>query len=331
VKYDLDVDPEADNNSHALVLDLVGRDRDVLDVGCATGYLARALVAQGCTVTGVELDEDAARQAAPHLAEVRLADLDRTDLARLGLGRRFDVVVFADVLEHLKDPLRALRASVDLLRPGGRVVVSIPNVAHGSVRLALLDGRFDYREIGLLDDTHIRFFTRSTLLELLTAAGLVPSDVRRTTAGVFATEIPVDPTRVPEVVLHDLERDDDAETYQFVLSAVVRIRPGPRPAGWTSRPLRSTPSTSCGPTPPGCGRTTSGSAPRPPRPVASSTPSSPPGRSGRCNRPGRSTGGSAPWAVGDGFIRRRPPRPTVVAPGCAFRRQGRSFAVAAVL
>jgi 2-polyprenyl-3-methyl-5-hydroxy-6-metoxy-1,4-benzoquinol methylase len=220
VKYDLDVDPEADNNSHALVLDLVGRDRDVLDVGCATGYLARALVAQGCTVTGVELDEDAARQAAPHLAEVRLADLDRTDLARLGLGRRFDVVVFADVLEHLKDPLRALRASVDLLRPGGRVVVSIPNVAHGSVRLALLDGRFDYREIGLLDDTHIRFFTRSTLLELLTAAGLVPSDVRRTTAGVFATEIPVDPTRVPEVVLHDLERDDDAETYQFVLSAV---------------------------------------------------------------------------------------------------------------
>jgi 2-polyprenyl-3-methyl-5-hydroxy-6-metoxy-1,4-benzoquinol methylase len=220
MKYDADFEPEWDNNSHALVLDLVGRDKAVLDVGCSTGALGKALSERGCTVTGVEVDPEAADHARSHLAEVLVADLDDVELGSLPFDRDFDVIVFADVLEHLKDPVRALRSSASLLRPGGYAVISIPNVAHASVRLALLDGRFDYQDLGLLDETHIRFFTRQTLRGLLASSGFAAVDMRRTVAGPFATEIRVNPTDVPGDVSRELDLDEDASTYQFVFAAV---------------------------------------------------------------------------------------------------------------
>lgn len=218
--YDTTVDPAASNTSHAIVLDLVGEDKEVLDVGCSTGYLAKVLGERRCRVTGVEIDPEAADVARVHCEAVHVADLDRVDLASLPFEHPFDVVVFADVLEHLHDPVAALKASAALLRPGGYVVISIPNVAHGAVRLALAGGHFDYHDNGLLDRTHVRFFTRSTLFDLLTASGFTAQDLRRTTAGIFATEIRVDPTSVPGELVAELEADPEAETYQFVLSAV---------------------------------------------------------------------------------------------------------------
>ena len=220
MKYDAEIRPDEDNTSHVIVLDLVGAGKAVLDVGCSTGYLAVALGERGCTVTGIEVDPEAAELARPHLKDVVVADLDTVNLDSLGIEDRFDVVVFADVLEHLRDPVGTLRAASDLLRPDGYVVVSIPNVAHGSVRLALLEGRFDYSDVGLLDETHIRFFTRSTLRAFTQAAGFAVQDMRRTTAPVFGTEIRIDPGGVPTDVLADLEGDADAETYQFVFSAI---------------------------------------------------------------------------------------------------------------
>ncbi len=107
-----------------------------------------------------------------------------------------------------------------VLAPGGYVVVSIPNVAHASVRLALLQGQFPYRDLGLLDATHLRFFTRSSLYEMLAQAGLAPADVRRTTAGPFETELQVRRGDVPQDVVDRVLQDPDATTYQFVLTAV---------------------------------------------------------------------------------------------------------------
>ncbi|MGC8514039.1 MAG: methyltransferase domain-containing protein [Acidimicrobiales bacterium] len=129
------------------------------------------------------------------------------------------MVVFADVLEHLRDPVAVLRRASKLLAPGGSVVISIPNVAHGSVRLSLLEGRFDYRPLGLLDDTHLRFFTRSSLEAMLGAAGFSAVDVRRTTADAFATEIPLDASRFAPELVDRVRSDPDAFTYQFVLRA----------------------------------------------------------------------------------------------------------------
>ncbi len=220
MKYDLEVSLGDPNTSHAQVVDLVGTGRRVLDVGCSTGYLARVLRDRGNRVSGVEIDPEAARAAEPVLEQLVVGDLESAELLGRFEAGSFDVVVFADVLEHLRDPVRVLRDAIPLLAPGGSVVVSLPNVAHGAVRLALLEGRFEYRPLGLLDDTHLRFFTRRSVEELLGAAGLRAIDMRRTTADVFATEIPLVPDHFPGELVERVRATPDSDTYQFVFRAV---------------------------------------------------------------------------------------------------------------
>lgn len=219
-RYDTDIDLSNRNNSHTLMVELVGGTKRVLDVGCATGYLAQALADRGCTVSGVEFDAEAAEEARPYLEQLVVGDLETMDMSEAFGDERFDVIVFGDVLEHLRDPLAALRKAKALLADRGSVVASIPNIAHGSVRLALLAGRFDYQDLGLLDSTHVRFFTRSSVEDLFREAGMVPIDVRRTTAGFFDTPVPVREDEFPPEVVDAVRADPESATYQFVLRAV---------------------------------------------------------------------------------------------------------------
>jgi 2-polyprenyl-3-methyl-5-hydroxy-6-metoxy-1,4-benzoquinol methylase len=148
----------------------------VLDVGCATGYLAAELTRRGCRVTGVEADPLAAERARAHCDAVVIGDVEgaacRGELAALAEGAPFDVVLCGDVLEHLRDPWAALAAMGALAAPGGAVVLSVPNVAHWTGRRALARGRFPYAEHGLFDRTHLRFFTRASARDLAERAGL---------------------------------------------------------------------------------------------------------------------------------------------------------------
>lgn len=218
-KYETRIDLKDRNSSHTLIVELVGDDKRVLDVGCAAGDLAEVLAERGCRVTGIEADPEAARQAQERCERVIVGDVEALDLdAELG-GESFDVLLFGDVLEHLKDPLRTLKNLEPFLRPEGYVVASIPNVAHGSVRLALMQGEFPYTRLGLLDDTHLRFFTRESVERLFEDAGFLVVELRRTLRGIFDTEIEVDRDLVPEEVLRPVQRDPEASTYQFVLTA----------------------------------------------------------------------------------------------------------------
>lgn len=221
-KYDIDVDLGANDTSHRHMVEMVGSNKSVLDVGCATGYLARTLKAFGNRVTGVEYDPEAAELARAHADRVVQADLDRDDLSLLLAGQRFDVIVFGDVLEHLRDPLPPLRQAKTLLAPGGYIVISIPNVGHGDVRMSLLLGRFPYRNLGLLDNTHLRFFTRTTVRQMLQDAGFAAVEVRTTSAPLFGTELGVRPEEVDPAVVAAISQDADALVYQFVLTAVPR-------------------------------------------------------------------------------------------------------------
>ena len=219
-KYDINVDLGDEGTSHHYMVELIGSNKSVLDVGCASGYLAKTLGAFGNTVTGVEYDPAAAAEAKPHLHRVVVADLDQVDLAEAVGGDSFDVIVFGDVLEHLRDPLPSLRSARRMLNPGGFIVISIPNIAHGDVRMSLLLGRFPYGNLGLLDNTHLRFFTRQSVQELLADAGFVAAQVRTTKAPLFGTELGVRPEEVDQAVVDALLTQPDAMTYQFVLSAV---------------------------------------------------------------------------------------------------------------
>jgi methionine biosynthesis protein MetW len=198
--------------------DKVPEGSRVLDLGCSVGQLARHLVDRGCTVVGVELDEAAAEQARRYCAEVHPADLDLVELGELLGDDRFDVVVCADVIEHLRDPARLLREARPLLRPGGRLVATVPNIAHGSVRLALLTGRFEYADLGILDRTHLRFFTRATLTELLRICGyrVVSMDPLELPVEMG---VPYDPKALPRGVEKAVRKMPDAEAYSYLVVA----------------------------------------------------------------------------------------------------------------
>ena len=155
--------------SHRRLLAEVTPGSRVLDVGCATGYVAALLKQQGCVVTGFEYDPAAAAEAVRH-CEVIVGDIQsEADRARIPQG--FDFVLIGDVLEHLVDPWTVLADMRRLLAPDGRVVISVPNVAAWPVRFSLLGGRFEYADFGLLDKTHLRWFTKATAEELARSAG----------------------------------------------------------------------------------------------------------------------------------------------------------------
>src|SRR5215813_10329262 len=154
--YQLKSDP---HSSHAVILSRLGdgRGRRALDVGAADGFLAELLTRKGWEVTALERDPAQAAKARGRCHEVIVADLDAAAPKLAGL---FEAIVYRDVLEHLTDPLPVLVAINRSLAPAGRVVVSVPNVAHLWVRLQLLRGRWNYDDRGILDRTHLRFFTR---------------------------------------------------------------------------------------------------------------------------------------------------------------------------
>lgn len=172
-------------SSHHLVLSLIGagEGRRVLDIGCARGHLLGELAIQGWK--GMGIDTDAADVATCIARGLVAVELDITTGLPASLGS-FDLVVLADVLEHLPDPLRVLRSVHSLLNPGARIVLSVPNVAHVSVRAQLLFGRFRYSTRGILDCTHLRFFTRRTVIELLTDSNF---RIHQTTASAAPLEL----------------------------------------------------------------------------------------------------------------------------------------------
>ncbi len=218
-RYEREIDLEGDS-THARVVRLVGSNRRVLELGPATGHMTSVLRDHGCTVVGIEVDPEMANVAARYSERTIIGDLDELDLDEELGSDRFDVIVAADVLEHLKDPLRALKRLRAFLAPTGFFVISLPNVAHGSVRLALLEGHFPYQDVGLLDRTHLRFFTRESIDELLDEAELGAAEIFRQPLNLEASEVPFDAGAVPAGLLEVLSRDPEARTYQFVIKAI---------------------------------------------------------------------------------------------------------------
>ena len=195
-RYQADVDLGNANNSQTVIVQLVGRDKVVLDVGCAAGDTALALAEVGCTVSGVDIEDAVPDERRDLFQKFLVADIEKTPLTTLFDPGSFDAVVFGDVLEHLVNPEASLADAVQLLAPDGHVVVSIPNVAHAAVRLALLDGRWTYTDKGLLDSTHLRFFTRETACDLLEGAGLVIEELHATILDPFDAEVDFDAGRL---------------------------------------------------------------------------------------------------------------------------------------
>ncbi len=159
------------HSSHSQIARIVGQGngRWLLDVGCADGTLSERFVASGWRVVGIEpfaSDAAIARARGIEVMEMTLED------AVNRLDQEFDAVVLADVLEHCADPWSLLREIVSHCKPGAVIVITVPNVAHLATRIQLFFGQFKYVDRGILDRTHLRFFTQSTAMELVEHAGL---------------------------------------------------------------------------------------------------------------------------------------------------------------
>jgi GT2 family glycosyltransferase/glycosyltransferase involved in cell wall biosynthesis/2-polyprenyl-3-methyl-5-hydroxy-6-metoxy-1,4-benzoquinol methylase len=201
------------------LLDLVRPGTRVLDVGCATGRFAAALRQRDCRVTGVEFDAEAASAARERCDEVLEGDIGQLLVSGAFEGRVFDVVIAADVLEHLVDPWSVVRGLRTLLAPGGVVLASIPNVTHASVILEMCAGRFPLRPEGLLDMTHLRFFGEESALSLFTDNGYAAQVVARVRHDPRHTEFATRLETVPEAILEFLDENPNADTYQFIIRA----------------------------------------------------------------------------------------------------------------
>ena len=181
--------------------------------------MAAKLRERGCSVWGVEVDPEAAAKARAVCEDVVVADVEERRLQDLFPGLTFDAVLFLDVLEHMREPEKPLLGARQLLSPAGRVVASIPNVAHGSVRLGLLRGEFRYTDTGLLDRTHLRFFDVAAVADLFTVTGYKITEHLRTTRQLDDGGIDVAPEQFAPEVVEEVMKDPEALTFQFVVVA----------------------------------------------------------------------------------------------------------------
>jgi len=163
----------ANARNDIVALARTGPQASVLELGCGAGGTGRAMLAAGKAgrYVGIELSEEAAATAAQHLSEVRVGDVEALDLTPL--AGQFDSLIISEVLEHLRDPWTTLARLVSCVKPGGAVFASSPNVAHWMVVRELLAGRFAYAEAGVMDRTHLRWFTPGSYRQMFEDASVV--------------------------------------------------------------------------------------------------------------------------------------------------------------
>ena len=212
--------PTPDNSK---LLALVGQNKKVLEVGCALGYQSRSLKEiQHCEVTGIEIDAGAATHSGQYCEHIIVGDIETLDLGQQLHDSQFDVITFADVLEHLRNPTYTLQKVKPFLREGGYVLASIPNVAHASVIYEMARGRFEYRSLGLLDNTHIHFFTRQSIYQTFDKAGYLIVAIDRIRVPASDTEFKTIPetTEDRQFLEYIRQHNPENETYQFVIKAI---------------------------------------------------------------------------------------------------------------
>ncbi len=200
-------------------MQLTGQGKNVLELGAASGHVTAELTKRGNRVTAVEIDisnRDLLNQAAE---KVIITDLDRLDLVEKLQGEKFDVIIAGDVLEHTTRSGLILIQIQELLKEGGYVVASIPNIAHGDVRLTLLEGNFPYAESGLLDKTHLQFFTRSSVKELFNDNGFEIAEIYHTVVALGQTELQVNLSSFDEDIVDFVRNAKDSNVYQFIIKA----------------------------------------------------------------------------------------------------------------
>lgn len=162
------VDLSNANSSWTIIYDLIRDNSSVLDIGCSSGYFDKILIEnKKCVVDGIEIDAEDAERAKKICRSVIVGNIEDSGFPLNSIEEKYDYILFIDVLEHLVNPSTALMRVKSLLKDNGKIIFSIPNMANGSIRLQLLQGNFDYEKEGLLDATHLHYYTGKSIQDYI--------------------------------------------------------------------------------------------------------------------------------------------------------------------
>lgn len=222
-KYDYEINKSPDGNtSDEMSLSYIRPGSVVLEFGSAYGRMTKYLREElDCSVYIAEIDEDGYNRAMEYADGGVCCDISEFSWIEAFEGMSFDYILFVDVLEHLINPREVLCKAVSLLKDKGSLIISIPNIAHSAILLNLLRNKFEYTKLGLLDDTHLRFFTYNSVIELIDYCGFIPIIQNGTTALPQHTEFKVsyDDFNINTSIISNREY---AHVYQFVFKCIKK-------------------------------------------------------------------------------------------------------------
>lgn len=215
----LTIDLENKNHSHTLIIESTGFNKIVLEIGTSTGYISEVLKGRGNSVTGIEIDPEAALLAQQYCDQMIIGDVEILNLDEFLTPTSFDVILCGDVLEHLKKPATILKKLRNFLKPDGYIVVSLPNFCHGDVLLNTLNGDFHYTPMGLLDNTHLHFFGLKNIYSFFADGGYQVEDIHTINLNVGTTELKIDESKIPRDLLNFIRSLPNSTVYQYVFKA----------------------------------------------------------------------------------------------------------------
>ncbi len=216
MKYNFELDLDT-NNSLSIIIKNIKPNTTILEFGPANGRLTKYLKEQlNCEVYLVEIDEMAGKEALLYGKDIVIDDIETFTWMDKYSGIKFDHILFADVLEHLRNPQNVLKMAGNFLKEKGTVLLSVPNLAHNSVIISLLKNDFNYSQVGLLDNTHIHFFTKNSLESMINETGFYASKRMATYSKVGENEINVSVNMIDSIDPSFWNSRTYGEVYQYV-------------------------------------------------------------------------------------------------------------------
>jgi 2-polyprenyl-3-methyl-5-hydroxy-6-metoxy-1,4-benzoquinol methylase len=238
VKYNTVINPSVTENSHSQIIRMITKGSKVLDVGCAScvfgEYLCREL---DCEVTGIDYDERALDVARSRdcFYQLHKVDLEKANFSIFD-SEIFDYIILGDVIEHIASVKDTLFGLVNCLHPNGKLLISLPNISHGSIRLNLLAGRFAYSSEGILDETHLKFYTPETILKFCEENAFEIVEFGRVFTSIYGMEQKVNPKEFSKSILKFVESDIESWVYQYVFSVIAGTQSASEKNSRTIRP-----------------------------------------------------------------------------------------------
>ena len=228
-KYEYyEIDESSQNDSHASICRLVKKGSTVLDIGCASGIIGDYLSKnKNCIVDGIDLDIKAIELAKKlnsfnNLYNLNL-DIEEEYKMFEKKALKYDYLIFADVLEHIYDPIKVIYQYSEFLKYNGEILISIPNVSNYDVIFGLINGNFNYSEVGILDNTHIRFFTKDSFFEYIKNTNN-NKKYKFDCEYIENTKVLTEKTEENQSLYNLLKINNEIETFQFIFK-LKKIKP----------------------------------------------------------------------------------------------------------